>query len=100
MQNYIYCEEHGMEKHMKFTMFEKETKDKKYHNNLYRTVKLKKDDNGNLVCPYWKNAYINMTNIYVGTNMVKRKKFMSVKNVVIVLTKQNVVLSEPVKIEK
>ena len=27
--NYIYCEEHGMEKYMKFTMFEKETKDKK-----------------------------------------------------------------------
>ena len=24
--NYLYCEEHGMEKYMKFTMFEKETK--------------------------------------------------------------------------
>ncbi|MGN0167951.1 MAG: IS1182 family transposase, partial [Acetatifactor sp.] len=29
--NYLYCEEHGMEKFMKFTMFEKETKDAKYH---------------------------------------------------------------------
>lgn len=26
--NYIYCEQHGMEKFMKFTMFEKETKNK------------------------------------------------------------------------
>ena len=33
--NYLYCEGHGMEKYMKFTMFEKETKDEK----------------GNLICP-------------------------------------------------
>jgi len=52
--NYLYCEEHGMEKYMKFTMFEKETKDKKYHSNPYRAVNFKKDNNGNLVCPYGK----------------------------------------------
>ena len=28
--NYLYYEEHGMEKFMKFTMFEKETKNQKY----------------------------------------------------------------------
>ena len=28
--NYLYCEEHGMEKYMKFTMYKKETTDKKY----------------------------------------------------------------------
>ena len=50
--NYIYCEEHNMEKFMKFTMFEKETKDKKYHSNPYRAVNFKKDDKGNLICPY------------------------------------------------
>ena len=27
--NYLYCEQHGMEKFMKFTMFEKETKNEK-----------------------------------------------------------------------
>ena len=26
--NYLYCEEHGMKKYMKFTMYEKESKDK------------------------------------------------------------------------
>ncbi len=32
--NYLYCEEHGMKKYMKFTMYEKkESKDKKYHND-------------------------------------------------------------------
>ena len=37
--NYLYCEEHGMEKYMKFTMYKKETTDKKYHENPYRAVK-------------------------------------------------------------
>lgn len=49
--NYLYCEEHGMEKYMKFTMFKKETSDQKYHNNPFRAVNFKKDDNGNLICP-------------------------------------------------
>ena len=49
--NYIYCEEHDMEKYMKFTMFEKETKDKKFKENPYRAVNFDKDNNGNLICP-------------------------------------------------
>ena len=65
--NYLYCEEHGMEKFMKFTMFEKETKDAKYHNNPYRVNNFRKDDEGNLVCPnnkklifkYNKHVYKN-----------------------------------------
>ena len=42
--NCIYCEEHGMGKHMKFTMFKKETSDKKYHENPYRAVNFKRDE--------------------------------------------------------
>ena len=49
--NYLYCEEHGMKKYMKFTMFDKETKDDKYHNNPYRAVNFSKDNQGNLLCP-------------------------------------------------
>ena len=49
--NYLYCEEHGMEKYMKFTMFKKETTDKKYHENPYRAVNFKRDGSGNLICP-------------------------------------------------
>ena len=49
--NYLYCEEHGMEKYMKFTMFKKETTDKKYHENPYRAVNFKRDETGNLICP-------------------------------------------------
>ena len=36
---------------MKFTMFEKETKDKKYIANPYRATNFKCDENGNLLCP-------------------------------------------------
>ena len=49
--NYLYCEQHGMEKFMKFTMFEKETKNEKYRNNPYRAVNFPQDEDGNLVCP-------------------------------------------------
>lgn len=55
--NYLYCEEHGMEKYMKFTMFKKETTDKKYHENPYRAVNFKKDESGNLICPNGKKFY-------------------------------------------
>ena len=48
--NYIYCEEHGMEKYMKFSMFAKETKDKKYQNNPFRADNFK-TENGKLICP-------------------------------------------------
>ena len=36
-----------MEKFMKFTMFEKETKNEKYRTNPYRAVNFKKDEKGN-----------------------------------------------------
>lgn len=49
--NYIYCEQHGMEKYMKFPMFEKETKDKKYHEDPFRAVNFKIDEDGVLRCP-------------------------------------------------
>lgn len=49
--NYLYCEEHGMKKYMKFTMYEKESKDKKYIENPYRAVNFRMNENGKLVCP-------------------------------------------------
>ena len=52
--NYLYCEEHGMEKYMKFTMFKKETEDSKYRDNPYRAVNFPISKNGNPVCPNGK----------------------------------------------
>ena len=49
--NYIFCQENGMEKYMKFTMYQKEVKDEKYRDNPFRAVNFKIDDKGNLRCP-------------------------------------------------
>ena len=49
--NYLYCEQHGMEKYMKFPMFAKETKDEKYRNDPYRPINYKIDEDGTLRCP-------------------------------------------------
>ena len=49
--NYLFCQQHGMEKYMKFPMFEKETKDDRYHNDPFRAVNFKTDSDGNLCCP-------------------------------------------------
>jgi hypothetical protein len=49
--NYLYCHEKGMEKFMKFTMFEKETKSEEYRTNPYRAVNFTQDAEGNPICP-------------------------------------------------
>ena len=51
LNNYLYCEEHGMEKYMKFPMYEKESKDKKYRDDPYRAVNFRVNEEGRLVCP-------------------------------------------------
>lgn len=56
--NYIYCEQHGMEKYMKFPMFKKETEDKKYHENPFRAVNFKVDQEGTLRCPNGKAFHL------------------------------------------
>ena len=49
--NYLFCEQKGMKKYMKFTMFKKETTDKQYRENKFRAVNFKRDAEGNLICP-------------------------------------------------
>lgn len=49
--NYLYCEEHGMGKYMKFPMYEKETKDQKYREDPFRAVNFRIDEDGDLICP-------------------------------------------------
>lgn len=67
--NYLYCEEKGMEKYMKFTMYEKETKSDKYHNDPFRAVNFKRDNDGNLICPNQKKFH------YLYDRAVRRNKF-------------------------
>ena len=55
--NYLYCEEHGMEKFMKFTMYEKESKNEKYRNDPYRAVNFPINERGLPVCPNGKEFH-------------------------------------------
>ena len=49
--NYIYCEQKGMEKYMKFPMFKKETEDRNYRENPFRAVNFSIDEDGMMRCP-------------------------------------------------
>ena len=69
LNNYIYCQEHGMEKYMKFPMFKKETEDKKYRDNQYRAVNFSINENGNPVCPNGKEFH------FLYTQAVKNNKY-------------------------
>ena len=50
--NYIYCEQHGMKKFMKFPMFKKQTSDAKYRDNPFRAENFTIDANGIMRCPF------------------------------------------------
>ena len=49
--NYIFCEQNGIEKYMKIPMFKKETKDQKYHEDPFRAVNFRIDEQGVMRCP-------------------------------------------------
>ena len=49
--NYIFCEQNGMEKYMKFPMFKKETEDSKYREDPFRAVNFPIGDDGLMRCP-------------------------------------------------
>ena len=57
--NYLYCEEKGMNKYMKFTMYEKESKDRKYHENPFRSQNFGRDEDGNPICPNGKRFFFS-----------------------------------------
>ena len=56
--NYIFCEQHGMKKYMKFPMFKKETTDKKYHEDPFRAVNFPIGKDGIMRCPNGKKLQL------------------------------------------
>ena len=56
--NYIFCELNGMKKYMKFPMFKKETKDKKFHENPFRAVNFPIGKDGIMRCPNHKAFHL------------------------------------------
>ena len=56
--NYIFCEQNGMEKYMKFPMFKKETENMKYHEDPFRAVNFPIGDDGLMRCPNGKAFHL------------------------------------------
>ena len=71
--NYLYCEQKGMEKYMKFTMFKKETEDKKYRENPFRAENFPIDKDGIMRCPNGK-AFILQYRQHVKGNAYGRQE--------------------------
>lgn len=66
--NYLFCELNNMKKFMKFPMYEKETKDKNYRNNEFRSINFKRDNEGFLVCPNNKRFHFQYRKHIKGNN--------------------------------
>ncbi len=80
LNNYIYCEEHSMEKFMKFTMFEKETKDEKYRNNPFRASNFVQDENGNIRCPKGRKFEFKFNKHIKGNKYGRTEEFYECEN--------------------
>ena len=78
--NYLYCEEHGMEKFMKFTMFEKEKKDEKYRENPYRAVNFTHNEEGKLICPKGRKFNFKCEKHVKGNNYGRTEEIYECEN--------------------
>jgi len=73
--NYIFCQENGMEKYMKFPMYDKETKDKKYRDDPFRAVNFQIDQDGNLLCPNHKKMIFSCRKPVKGNKYGRQEEY-------------------------
>ena len=73
--NYLYCELHNMEKYMKFTMYEKETKDSKYRDDPYRACNFDIDHEGYMICPNGKRFHFLRSAPVKGNNFGRTEEY-------------------------
>ena len=52
--NFLYCAKHGMEKFMKFPMYDKTVKDQKYREDPFKSQNFKITETGDMLCPNGK----------------------------------------------
>ena len=77
--NYLFCQEHGMEKFMKFPMYKKETTDEKYHDDPFRAVNFETDSEGDLICPNGRKFHFAYRKAVKGNQYGRRKNTIPVK---------------------
>ena len=78
LDNYRFCKENNIKLFMKFSTWKRETHDKNFHNDIFRAVNFRKDDEGNLICPNNKK-FIKYKEVTVPNNKDKRtaEKYIS-----------------------
>ncbi|MEF9940400.1 MAG: transposase [Clostridium sp.] len=78
--NYLYCQDHGMEKFMKFPMFKKETTNEKYHEDPFRAVNFVTDTEGNLICPNGKKFLFAYRKPMKGNEYGRQEEYYTCEN--------------------
>lgn len=88
--NYLYCEQHGMEKYMKFPMFKKRiTRITGYRDNPFRAVNSRLTKTGFFAAQQDRPFIFDIEKISKGICTGVRKKSINVKTVLAVLTPRN-----------
>lgn len=78
LNNYLYCQIHGMGKYMKFTMYEKE---RKYRDNPYRACNFDIDHEGYMVCPNGKRFhFLRSSPIIKGNQFGRTEEYYQCEN--------------------
>lgn len=54
LENYVYCERHQIGKYIKFASWQRETHDRKFHDDPFRSRNFKTDEEGHPICPNGK----------------------------------------------
>ena len=80
LNNYLFCQEHGMGKYMKFTMYDKTINDEKYREDPFRAVNFKINENGKLVCPAGKEFHYLYSAPVKGNNYGRTEEYYQCKN--------------------
>lgn len=78
--NYIFCEQNGMEKYMKFPMFKKETTDRNYHENPFRAVNFPIGDDGIMRCPNGKAFHLKYRKHVYGNQYGRQEEVYECEN--------------------
>ena len=78
--NYIYCQEHNMEKYMKFSMYKKETNDIKYSNDPFRAVNFRILSDGSLLCPNDKKLTFSYRTNIKGNKYGRQEEIYTCEN--------------------
>ena len=78
--NYLYCEEKGMEKYMKYTMYNKESTDPKYRENAFRSVNFETDSQGKIKCPGGKTFNFSCTKHIRGNEYGRTEEIYECEN--------------------